>query len=87
VLQQFADDADMGKTTRGAAAKRQADGRAHGRRLRLRRRFRRTVAVPRSREQALEDHERYLLSALAAEQKAPAAACEASNIRIADGVL
>src|SRR4029450_11716814 len=36
VLQQFADDADMGKPTRGAAAERQADGRTHGRRLRLR---------------------------------------------------
>src|SRR5262245_5630608 len=87
VLEQLAHDADMGKSTRSAAAKRQADGRAYGRRLRLRRRFRCTVAISRSRKQALKNQRRCLPSALFAESKTPASACEASNIRIAGGVL
>jgi hypothetical protein len=40
----------MGKSTRGAATERQTDGRAYGYRLWLRRRFRCTVAISRSRE-------------------------------------
>jgi hypothetical protein len=40
----------MREAASGAAAKRKADGRTHRGRLRLRRGFRRTVAVARSRE-------------------------------------
>src|SRR5262249_36053355 len=54
VLEQFAHDADMRETARGAAAQRKTDGRTGYGRLWLRGRFRCTVTITRSREQSLE---------------------------------
>src|SRR5262249_30858548 len=45
-----ADYANMGETASGTAAKCKADSRTHRSKLRMRRGFRRTVAVARSRE-------------------------------------
>src|SRR5262249_50227631 len=56
-----ADHANMGETASGAAAKCKADGRTRRGRLRMRRGFSRTVAVARSRENALKNHASFLL--------------------------